>query len=42
MVCFQSYVPQNPPSVDEVRGFFVLENLLLSNKVAIFAAYLLT
>lgn len=22
MVCFQSYVPQNPPGVDVVLGFF--------------------
>ena len=24
MVCFQSYVPPNPPGVDEVRGLFCL------------------
>ena len=23
MVCFQSYVPQNPPGVDEVLGLFL-------------------
>lgn len=42
MVCFQSYVLQNLVKRDRFWGFFVLENLLLSNKVAIFAAYLLT